>query len=580
MALNILEIKVISGNLKKHKVEELTYGKLISGIQKKVDSNDLLEYFLNQYDVKFQSDDLKNNSISRIIMGTYAVLRHIIYVSEKVEKDILDRIEKMSIDYNKYLEENGLEEQEEVRTFLNKLAKYYNIKRDYILKNCTLEQIDENEELERVKKTLVQNDDKVKKLEKNILQLQKELNKKEKLLSELKESMEDLKNKKSQVEKDVKNANKENLTLHKELSKTTEKIVSLEEKIRNYIELNKVLEEKISLYEQKKNVIIAKDDEMQEQILRLILNDSYTLDELVKELDKKNIKTSREEVFKSINLMKKKYLIRGDFETIPKSYTIGKVEPKENVEIKIDVPSNKCIDILLLTDEHIDYKNVKTYDNFDSVYNYCINKNIHTIFHLGDFVDLDLGYITKTDKLRYYMKDVSLILNKYPKDDSITNVYLGGNHEKRLFSFGIDPVEYIEGQRSDFISLGYTHAVLNIGNDKIGLHHPNNRSTMEIRDAVPSYLNQYYHNIKFDDNDVYLDILGHYHRCYLNQDNYYFLAPSFNFNNESINAACHLKIYLDENNNILRIGVILLPTIGVSRKLLPAGELEYKKILK
>ena len=105
----------------------------------------------------------------------------------------------------------------------------------------------------------------------------------------------------------------------------------------------------------------------------------------------------------------------------------------------------------------------------ERVYDYCIQNDIHNIYHLGDLVDGTSGY-TDYKKLNP-SEQIDQVINKYPNDKSILNFVLLGNHDLDIISEDIPLHDAIIKNRKDMYCLGYGTKEFYIKNDNIILKH-------------------------------------------------------------------------------------------------------------
>lgn len=571
MALSIVDKTKINRNIKLVKSEQITYEIITSDCSKNYSVSELLEYFIENILKKLDAkEEIKNQSFYRLVAAVFALVEYAVIESKNIKSSLLDQIGSLEDKYEEYLDNNKFEQDELVSTLLNKLTKLYLSSFAFdpeLYKKRQIEEQDAQVLKEENKDNKDNNERIIKEYQKQISNLERCLKKQEKKLKDSQTIQTKCKNNAQSLQNEVKKYQTEIKELKDKIKKMDDVSLSYETLQNKY--------QKLILSSTKKEKRL---ENIKGNIILLIMNQEYTLNEIVQILNDKNYNTNTEEVYELIMQLKRDYNIVAEGQTIPKKFKIGQVENHSNAILNVPVSSSKCVSILLVADEHIANNNEDSYTNFDPLYNYCVENNISTILHLGDFLSFYDIFGKKIERYHKYMQEIELLLKYYPKDSSITNIYLGGNHEKRMFTFGIDPVEYVTQKRDDFVSIGYTDAILNVGKEKLGLHHPNKKELIEIRDSVKSFLNNYYINNGITKDDIYLNLLGHYHRCYLNQEDSYFLVPSYCIKKGLLNSACHLKIYLDSDEHINNIVINILPMIGYKKKLVSSGEIEYKKI--
>ena len=103
------------------------------------------------------------------------------------------------------------------------------------------------------------------------------------------------------------------------------------------------------------------------------------------------------------------------------------------------------------------------------VFDYCIQNDIHNIFHLGDLVDGTTG--NSEWKELDPKKQISHTVFNYPNDKSILNFILLGNHDLDIISEDLTLHDAIIKNRKDMVCLGYGTKDLYLKNDSIVLKH-------------------------------------------------------------------------------------------------------------
>ena len=144
----------------------------------------------------------------------------------------------------------------------------------------------------------------------------------------------------------------------------------------------------------------------------------------------------------------------------------------------------------------------------DIVYNYCIQNDIHNIYHLGDVVDGTSGY--QDNKKLKPLEQIEHVINDYPFDKSILNFILLGNHDMDLIGYSENVHDAIIKNRKDMVCLGYGTNELFLKNDSIILKH-----TLLIDKTITNYNNK-------------IILRGHSHRmkCVNDLNNCLIYAPS------------------------------------------------------
>lgn len=185
----------------------------------------------------------------------------------------------------------------------------------------------------------------------------------------------------------------------------------------------------------------------------------------------------------SINQLTKYFQIlqTQGFAFSPKYYSNGQIlytinqeifsKPTNNTPLYTE-PSNNELTIIVISDLHLGnhYENPRA---LNTIYNYCINNNIHIIINAGDILDaLSFGY-NGLKKYDNYCELIEKSLRKYPQDSSIINFALLGNHDiDSLIKTGQSLELYLKNHRPDIIPIGIGVGELLIKNSRILVKHP------------------------------------------------------------------------------------------------------------
>lgn len=103
------------------------------------------------------------------------------------------------------------------------------------------------------------------------------------------------------------------------------------------------------------------------------------------------------------------------------------------------------------------------------VYDFCIQNDIHNIFHLGDLVDGTSG--NSEFKELDPKRQISHTIFDYPNDKSILNFILLGNHDLDIINEDLLLHDSIIKNRKDMVCLGYGTKDIYLKNDSIILKH-------------------------------------------------------------------------------------------------------------
>lgn len=239
--------------------------------------------------------------------------------------------------------------------------------------------------------------------------------------------------------------------------------------------------------------------------------------------------------------------------------------------------SDKCVDIevksdcfkaIAISDTHLGSKNDRL-DLIEKVYEYALNNSITTILHTGDFIN-GVNYELEYDAKQYSnMETIDYALNVYPKEKSIHNYLILGNHDNLPLQLeSIDLKSIIDSKRSDITCLGYKIGKLKLLDDAITLYHPFTiRTQLEYEERVK----RFYKN----DNYPALSLMGHAHdsKIYNDSDLIFVRVPSL-FNNRSNKIKGAWEIQLGFVNN--KIGEMLLKPLIVEPNVTPICEISHK----
>ena len=159
--------------------------------------------------------------------------------------------------------------------------------------------------------------------------------------------------------------------------------------------------------------------------------------------------------------------------------------------------NSKDLRAIFMSDFHIG----STFDSpnkIDSIYNYCIQNKIHTIFVLGDIIE-GIKYPTNL-RINDTETQVQSIIDNYPYDDSIYNYVLLGNHDfHSVTNESFDISRMLFDSRYDFVSLGYIESIVKMYNSPILLLHTNKDDS-----KLHEYLKKY--------PDIKFVVEGHFHQ--------------------------------------------------------------------
>ena len=553
--------------------------------------SDVLEFLISEINQKLNTKRKKpTKTISKTIYCLYAtyisILKHKGKVSIKEDsyntllglknlyENSVENVDNNDINLLDYLYEL-IEKKESLEIIKEKTEEE---KENTIINNES-----SNEELEKLKKNLKDGKKKLKEANQKIKELKENLEKShsEEEIDNYKKEIESLQSKIKELDETISNLSSKNQSLvsinenlRKQITDITNSLTNKNKDLQNELNISK---EKACFYDK---IIIQKEyeEELDNLVLTCISDNDVTISELLIGLKVTFPNVTRYDILNSLKRLQTKYILTKD--TIINNEFTYKLGKKRNnifsVKNKVD-----SLDIIVIADMHIDSNIDLGIKNLNYIYDYAANNNIGFIINLGDIIDSRIyGIEPNLEKLRKYDELVSKTIEKLPKDNNIINILLGGNHDRSLLDLGIDVTDRISKDRLDYLNLGTDHAMLQFNDSIIGLHHPNRRfdgrliEIDSINDAeLLKNLNDYYKYRNLDKNNIFIDLLGHFHVSKLSIPNSYLTVPSLNRDHIQ-NGAYRMKLFFDSNGNI--INSILIPLI-VDNKVYETTSINYQR---
>ena len=480
------------------------------------------------------------------------VLKILEEIKEKLKKDYPKQEEEKENNDNSYLLERQIKEKEEE------------------IKNLSVKITALEEQNENLKKDLIKKSENMSNLKKKNKELQDQASQINKGLKEELQQLEQLKEENININNELHNEKVKNIFISQKL----------EENINKNNEYHTLLEEKRRKEEQERTSEI-RQNKLDKQVITKLICGEYTISKLCGELWNDGFNYSLTEVKESLRRVKNKINI-----TNPKQISVDPVyhtyKPYVVKNAEFSINSNKdYYDVLLTADWHLG--KIQDPDaimyKVDKIYDYCSKNSIDLVLNLGD-----LFHVGQNEDVDIYNENMALIeqlIKIFPKDKLIRHAILGGNHEKRMFKVGIDPIKTLTDSREDLISLGYDNAIIKFNdNEKIGLHHPGfydiQMADLSSRTKIiVDYLKDYYKSIDMKRKDIYIDLFGHFHTAYLSNTNSFAFVPSFTqIRSIMTNSAWHLKIYFNEEK---QIDYILIKSLSSLKTLKPIMDTVYTK---
>lgn len=207
------------------------------------------------------------------------------------------------------------------------------------------------------------------------------------------------------------------------------------------------------------------------ELLFELLQKGATVDTLKKELKLNNYQLTLK-----LNALKNKgYTIyRKNHYDFP-TYHLAKSQViKNTMYTPIFIQGGK-VRFILISDTHLCHMGDRI-DLIESIYDYAIKNDIKGIIHTGDLIEGVSEAVENHEqivKIPDSLEQAKYVVKNYPKDNTITNYILLGNHDSTTLNYsGFDISQFIASKRLDMIFTGYRIANLKINNDFIALHHP------------------------------------------------------------------------------------------------------------
>lgn len=584
----------IMGQINKYSLEQLQSGNIIHKDANSMKYFDLFEYLEGELENRINKP--RNKSVKIISKLIYSLIATI-DASYTVNNEILftDELYEKTLNLKKIYQENikNVDEYDIVMfdNLYDKMAKIeitkFNSSEN---KNDTVEDIENSDEND-LKTKIDEYKNKIKILKKEKKELNSKINSLNNIIDESIKK-EELELYKTQL-KELEEKNEElNITICKlefdnsRLNNDNKKLkYTMSEEKKFYDEEYNILKKKFdsaTIDAQKYNEYITNSEintEIDRLVLENIVETKQNISEIFSVLHFLYPNITKETIFDSLKRLRNNYSIsQNSIYDYEKSYGIG-LNYYDNYSIdKI----GDVLDIIVISDMHINDDIESSLYNLNLIYEYAKRNGIKIIVNLGDFIDGHFtNYNNKLDQFKYNDELISKIIESLPKDASIINLLLGGNHDRLVMSQGIDIVNRVANERMDYASLNYDHSFLNIGNSTLGLHHVNKRYTDDFikntscdNSLVNSHLESYYDRKKVQKSNIYLDLLGHYHISKFSSIGSYVTIPSLN-NDHIQNGAWRLRFFFDGYKNIIE--TVMIPLI-VENKVLSSSSFNYQKV--
>ncbi|MGN0973651.1 MAG: metallophosphoesterase [Bacilli bacterium] len=158
------------------------------------------------------------------------------------------------------------------------------------------------------------------------------------------------------------------------------------------------------------------------------------------------------QIFNRVNSIEKEgYLIGRKYDTngnIIYSYNANYTKSKKKE--KVLLYNNKdIIKILTISDLHLG--NIKaSEESINIVYDYCVKNGINIILNCGDILD---GTYSRTEQIIPPEEQIAYLLDMYPIEKNIINLYLLGDHDYSLKNKAMSLSKALNSKRHDFVNL-------------------------------------------------------------------------------------------------------------------------------
>lgn len=581
MALKPIDIFWLNKTIRTLDLSQLEYTILddLNEPKHKYVANDAIKYLIDVvYNVfagsKEMSDKVLEKHIVLICLYSNFLIEN--YEEKIIEENIKDKLIVLKDKYLEYIVKNNKEKSENILSRFSDLAE--------ILK-FEIEVENKSEDLSRHVELVVSLETKIKELEKIIesknheitvltkrnesletihtadisakLTLQEQINSNNSTISKLNSMIEDL------------NSKLTNLKSEYDLLKID--MLGNSKKDTQIKELNDMVadqQKRISEYERKEALVEIKENTEQnlERLSSFIYtlisnNNKMTIDEILNECRKESFSVDKNDIKLALEKLSQDFKIKDDKHVVvPEKYGIITPEFVKGASLKLDAKEKDFVDLLVISDLHCKLNDLKTCQNMNAAFNYCVNEGIDMIIDLGDFLDIREDMFSKFD----YENMLKFMLKTFPTDNNITHVILGGNHDMHALHSGADLLKNICDNKDGLIHLGYEHASVMFGdNNKNGLklYHKNQKVDQHLTNGI------------FSEN-YYLNLIGHNHASKFDVMNHNIFVPSLT-RDRVMNGALKIRVYFNKHKDIDYILCTLLQNDG---QLIPITEVPYQKI--
>lgn len=290
-------------------------------------------------------------------------------------------------------------------------------------------------------------------------------------------------------------------------------------------------------------------------------NNNKTIDEIVNECRKNGFSVDKSAVKLALEKLNRTFKIKDDKQlVVPEKYGIITPDIVKGASLILDANSKGYIDLLVISDLHCKLNDLKTCQNMNAAYNYCVNEGIDMIIDLGDLLDIREDMYSMFD----YENLLKFMVKTFPTDEKIPHVVLGGNHDMNALNSGADLLKNICDNKEGLIHLGYEHASLMFDNFKkngISLLHKDYKVKSDLTNGIFG-------------NDYYVNLIGHNHASKFDVMNQNIFVPSLT-RDRVMDGAIKIRVYFDKNKDIDYMLCTLLQNDGQLRTV---TEVPYQKV--
>lgn len=441
-----------------------------------------LLYLLEQYKILLKEEDYKVKKIRKAVYAIdFILMEYLDTYKTKILLELfleLNNVKKLFdeflIDKPDFKEKDIIDKINELEDKMNKINS--NIQDDEISISQKLqEQINEQNDL------LDEADKKIDLLENEIKKIKKEH-------EQILKRTCNLEIEKQQLQEKVKDRNEKIKKLEKQLSQ-----------IKDEIQTERIVIEKKEEFkkEEQKNY-----EQLVNSITSDLLNGNITNEEI---LSKYNITS---DIFiRCLQDLKINICSNNFINGIPQY----KINTTLETDKYINIESKNIFKCIFISDISLNNKDILKTINL--IHDYCIKNNIYYIFNLGNIFSINEISNHTLQDLNNIENITKMVIDTYPKTQSINTFLLGGLSERYCNILGYNPIIEIEKQRLDMFNIGYNHATLNINNELNIFNLYTYTNELYNKEQICNFINtnktsklRFYFNFLSTINNTFIDI--------------------------------------------------------------------------